>query len=72
MEGCVKGYHVYRNEPDTKEKLTCVREWNNRYHSLAVAVIRPGRNDGDMIGHVPHGLGNVFSKLIDESHPITW
>ena len=70
VEGCVKGYHIYREKPGARvgEILSCERDLGNRYNSQAVAVVKP--QSADRLSHVPRGFGSLFCAASATLQPV--
>ena len=62
FEAMVRGYHVYREiwSSTVGERLSCVREAENRRDPFAVAVERSGVT----VGHVPRRMSSICSMFL--------
>ena len=66
VKSAVKGYHVYRNKFPTGTILECLQEPENGYSESAIIV----KKYEPVIGHMPEGLCQIFTKLFNDSHVV--
>ena len=57
----IKGFHVYRRNPNIGEILKCVLEETNRRSNTAVKVVGDAN---EAIGHIPDGLFKVVAPAL--------
>lgn len=63
IKSVIKGHHVYKNTCEVGTLLQCTLEPENEYSDSAIIVKRCDNNS--IVGHVPEGLCQPLTKLVD-------